>query len=139
MYYQINRYFFLYFAVRASLITPFQLSPYAKSYTLPSLSLYGFISCGTSSFCVSTVCISAGICKGNKPDGSVAPERISINAWSCTPNVATKPSTCDSNSATTAGFDKAMHTITGLLFIAAFVSNIDLRSVMLLAVTVLPL
>lgn len=36
--------YLLYFAVRLSLITPFQFSPNPKSYTLPSESVWHFIS-----------------------------------------------------------------------------------------------
>lgn len=40
---------YLYAFTRSSAITPFQFNPYAKSYELPSESIYGCISLGTSS------------------------------------------------------------------------------------------
>ena len=130
---------FIYLVVRASLITPFQLRPKPKSYTLPSLSLWHSMSKGTSSNCCSTVFMFAGIWVGSKAEGSTFPERISKSACSEVPKLSSIPSTIGSNSWNTIGRETVIDTITGLPFIFSLVSKILYKSVILDALTVFPL
>mgnify|MGYP003300765787 CR=1 FL=1 len=59
----------LYFLPRSSSIGPFQFIPNAKSYVLPSVSVWHSMSCGVSSNWRSTVDMLAGNCIGRSPDG----------------------------------------------------------------------
>jgi len=83
------------------------------------------------------VCISAGIWKGNNPDGSAAPVKISNIAWFDTPKLPIIAFASLSNSPTTIGFARLIHTITGLLCIIILVSSMVCRSLSFEAVMVL--
>ena len=105
-----------------------QRSPKPKSYTFPSESVQGVISCGTSSLWHSTSSIEAGNCIGRRPVGSREPDTSSIKALLRTPKATRIASAKGSNSITT-GRVVCSSTTTGFPPIAALVSRTRPRSV----------
>ncbi|MNR33303.1 hypothetical protein D3C85_1509660 [compost metagenome] len=75
----------------------------------------------------------AGICTGNKPEGSRLPEMISNTACEETPKFNTIPSAIASNSLKIIGLLADTDTITGLPFIISLVSKMVCKSIVLLA------
>ena len=120
-------------------MTPDQFIPKAKSYLLPSVSVWQTMSRGTSSNCSSTVCMPAGSCMGRRPEGSLAPLTVSRTAWFCTPNESRMASHQGSISLITIGLEMLMTVMTGLAPMAFRVSRTSCMCDLLEVETVLPL